>query len=149
MEIYRAQTVDLAQRLADVLEQAGVEAFVETTEDPMYGMSQGPAGRRVMVRKAVAEHARPVVEKFRVDWHPDEDAELFASREPSGLEQPKPEKPSDESPRDSILDKTPGYTEQLDEAGVNQPTSPEQEAVRDPANPDRPIAPDIDTDRRE
>lgn len=97
--VYRALTVDDAQRLADKLRNAGIEAFVDQTDAPMYGATQGPRSRVVYVRKAESAQARDAVERFGEKWHKGltEDDWL---REETGLELPVPDRPSDDSPNE-------------------------------------------------
>lgn len=97
--VYRALTVDDAQRLADRLKNAGVEAFVDSTDAPMYGITQGPSSKVVLVRKAESAHARDLVKQWGFKWHPTVAQEEW-SREETGLELPIPERPSDDSPNE-------------------------------------------------
>ena len=97
--IYRALTVDDAQRLADKLQHAGIETFVDSTDAPMYGMTQGPAAKVVYVRKAESAHARDLVKQFGFKWHPPV-AEQEWQREETGLEMTIPDRPSDDSPNE-------------------------------------------------
>lgn len=67
--IFAAATIDDAERLADKLAEAGIEAFVDAAEEPMHGMTRGPRSRVVHVRSLVCEHAKPVVHRYQQQWH--------------------------------------------------------------------------------
>ena len=109
--IYRALTVDDAQRLADTLTEKGVEAFTDTTENPLLGASVGPSGRIVRVRARMLAPAREIAEQYRREWHPDVPAEQWHYEE-AGLEVHHPDKPSRDSPHEDIG----GGVEAIDEA---------------------------------
>lgn len=97
--VFHALTVDDAQRLADILSERGIEAFVENTEAPLYGMTQGPSAHIVYVYEQAKASAREVVRKFEADWHPGvpRDEQLY---EETGLELPDDPTPSEDSPNE-------------------------------------------------
>jgi hypothetical protein len=97
--IYRAPTIDDAQRLADKLQQAGIESFVDSTDAPMYGATQGPAARIVRVRRVQTGAARDVMKRYSFHFHPELPQEEMIY-EQTGLELPIPDRPSDDSPNE-------------------------------------------------
>lgn len=97
--VFHARTVEDAQRLADRLTRAGVEAFVDTTVAPMYGLPVGPRGKIVRVRAPERGLAERVVADFEgrsdrglteEEWEQEEGI--------SGFEEPTIDKPSAEDP---------------------------------------------------
>lgn len=103
--VYRGMSVDDAQKLADRLKAAGIEAFADHTESPLYGASLGPRGRIVRVRQPVAERAREVVRKFEKEGHPSVSEEEWA-REETGLELGGEQRPSEDSPSAGAAEST-------------------------------------------
>lgn len=155
--VYRALTVDDAQRLADRLRHAGIETFVETTDAPLYGMTQGPMAKIVYVRKAESGHVRELVKQWGFHWHPTV-AEQEWDREETGLEMAIPDRPSDDSPNEFE-----GEGNERLSADRPGPESPEVEEFitesgeqRSPGSGeiagfgvDRPLRQDADVDRAE
>lgn len=97
--IYRAPTIDDAQRVSDKLKEAGVDAFVDNTTAPLYGVTQGPASRIVLVRSPIAAFARQIVNDYRREYHRDE-SPADRRTEETGLELPTPDRPKDDAPND-------------------------------------------------
>ncbi len=155
--IYLALTVDDAQRLADKLRVAGIESFVDQTDSPMYGATQGPSSRIVRVRRVETGPARDVMKRFGFKYHPSMARQEW-QREETGLELPTREKPSDDSPHEFEGE----GNERLD---TDRPGPPSEELMdmitetgeeRDLSadeiesyETDRPIAQDADIDRDE
>ena len=95
--VYRALTADDAQLLADRLDRAGVEAFVDSTDSPMYGATEGPRSRVVHVRAPVSEQAREIVARFEeVEGRPGVPADEW-QREETGLELAEDQRPRNDS----------------------------------------------------
>jgi hypothetical protein len=101
IEVYRAPTVSDAQRFADVLHRAGIEAFVESTEAPMYGAPVGPSGKCVRVREPVVAEAEALVADFEQRWHKGVPPDEWPAEETGG-ELPTLDRPSDDSPTEEM-----------------------------------------------
>ena len=155
--IYRALTVDDAQRLADKLRNAGIEAFVDQTDSPMYGATQGPASRVVYVRKAESAQARDAVKAFGREWHKGLTKNEWL-REETGLEMPVPDRPSDDSPNEFEGE----GNERLSAEGVGPESAEVEEFITETGEQrqpdrreiagfgvDRPLRQDADVDRPE
>lgn len=67
VEIYRADSIDDAQRVADQLRHAGIEAYVDVADKIMKGVLLGPRSRIVRVREVAAARAREVIEARGLD----------------------------------------------------------------------------------
>jgi len=141
--VFRALTVDDAQRLADKLQEKGIEAFVASTEAPMYHATQGPSARLVQVREPMAATARELAEQFAADWHPEVPADEWP-REHTGLEQPIPEGTTDDSPNDSPqqIDNVESAQGRLAETDPQEPEAPEVEGLQPLEDPSEPADPE-------
>lgn len=130
--VYRALTVDDAQRLADFLDDRGVESYVDSTQSPEYGMSQGPEAHVVYVDSHIAEYARQIVRDFSHKWHggvPKDEVE----REETGRENLPGDRPSDDAPSSTNQDRERAYGPDPYEHGDETPRreSPEVEDLID------------------
>lgn len=121
--IYHAYTASDAQGLADRLRSAGVEAFVEMTEAPMYGMRAGPQSQVVYVRKAESEDVRSIVRTWEHEGHPGVPPDERES-EATGLEIG----PEDERTGDSPVEGVAETTERFNEERPG-PDTPEIQAI--------------------
>lgn len=122
--VFTAPSIDDAERLADKLAEAGIEAFVDTTEAPMYGMARGPGSRVVEVRSLVREHAKQIVNRYRQRWH-DELPEAGRPASEPNWERPARRRPS----RDEAHGGLDHFTESLH--GRRDPVPPELRALHD------------------
>lgn len=130
--VYRALTVDDSQRLADFLDDRGVESYVDSTQSPDYGMSQGPGAHVVYVDSHIAEYARQIVRDFAHKWHggvPKDEVE----REQTGLENTPGDRPSDDALASTNQDRERAYGPDPHEHGEETPgrESPEVEDLID------------------
>jgi hypothetical protein len=96
--VYMASTVAVAQKLADRLTRSGIESFVDDTESPLYGMSLGPQSKVVHVRTPAEPRAREIIRDFQKQYDPPRPED--AQNEETGLELPKAQRPSDDSPNE-------------------------------------------------
>jgi len=154
LPVYMASTVAVAQRLADRLTRAGIETFVDDTESPLYGMSLGPQSKVVHVRAPTEGLAREIIRDFQEEYDPPQRPEDWEG-EATGLELPKPQRPSDDSPNEPYSPGTermaaasdpdnPEISEMVDDSGQTRPVRREDVSSVDA---DRPVAetPDVET----
>lgn len=124
--VYRAPTVLEAQSAADLLKEAGIECFVEDTESPMYGAPLGPGSRIVQVRSAASEPAREIIRRYEQAGHPGVPPEEWP-REETGLELPRGDRPSQDSPNEPQGQGTEKLSEER--PGTEAPEAPELKEV--------------------
>lgn len=130
--VYRGFTVDDVQRLADYLEERGVESYVDSTQSPMYGMNQGAAAHVLYVDSHIVGYTRQIVRQFIREWHgpvPKDETE----NEQSAYEIPTPDRPSDDALSDSPQDQDHPYGPGIDDAERPGRESPEVEDLIDEA----------------
>lgn len=130
--VYRGLTSDDAQRLADYLDERGVESYVDSTQSPEYGMSQGPGAHVVYVDTHISGYARQIVRDFSHKWHggvPKDEAE----REETGYERPIPDRPSDDALNSTNQDRERAYGPDIHDDPEDSPgrESPEVEDLID------------------
>ena len=130
--VYRGRTVDDAQRVADRLSRAGIEAFVESTVSPMYGATVGPRGKIVRVRTPARSLAEEVVSDFERRDHHGLTEDEWDVEEEAGFEPPTIDKPSAEDP---VQNFNVG-NERLSDEGPD-PEAPELAGTVDPDDPHR------------
>ncbi|MEX2672359.1 MAG: hypothetical protein WD294_09650 [Phycisphaeraceae bacterium] len=106
--VYRGLTTDDAQRLADYLDERGIEAYVDSTQSPLYGMSQGPSAHVVYVDEHISGYGRDLVRQFSREWHAGV-AKDEVDREDTGWEVPTHDRPSDDAMVDSTQDQDRAY----------------------------------------
>lgn len=123
--IYEALTTAEAEELADRLDDAGIEAYVDYTDSPLEGLVAARSAKIVLVPRQEMAAAREVVARWEAQGHEGVPADE-SQREETGLELPTEPIPSTDSPSVDIEGQG---VERLD-ADRPGPESPEIEAMR-------------------
>ncbi len=67
VNVYTAATLFEAKLLADRLEEASIEVFIDNTDSPLDGLTAGDQGNPVRVLPGQANAAREIVAEFQAE----------------------------------------------------------------------------------
>lgn len=102
VRVYEGLTTADVDRLADLLNQAGIESFMDLTDAPIDGLVMGPSSKILRVHIEDAPHARRIVRQFERAGYVGVHGEDAQQREQTGFELPSEQLPSQDSPSPDV-----------------------------------------------